>query len=66
VNAVLHELRGERQGVVAWTSGQERATLCKQYVQLYRRFLERQLLEGGPAAAAAVSFAFAPSQLQPG
>ena len=61
VNAVLHELRGERQGVVAWTSGQERAALRKQYVQLYRRFLERQHLEGGSAAAAAVSLPAMPS-----
>lgn len=52
VNAVLHELRGGRQGAVAWRDGAERAALRRQYVAAYRAFLERKHLEGAPASLA--------------
>jgi hypothetical protein len=49
VNAVLHELRGERQGVVPWRDGAALAALRKRYVAAYRLFLEQEVLEGGGA-----------------
>ncbi len=52
VNAVLHELRGGRQGAVTWRDGAERAALRRQYVCEYRSLLERRHLEGVPASLA--------------
>jgi hypothetical protein len=55
VNAVLYELRGERQGAVRWMDGPTRVAARKQYVALYRQFLERKHLEGASATARAAA-----------
>lgn len=54
-NAVLSELRGERQGAVAWADGRTRVALRRHYVAVYRLFLERKHLEGASAAARAAA-----------
>lgn len=56
VNAVLHEVRGERQGRVPWRDGASRMALRKQYIALYRSYLERKhLLEGAGASSSAAA-----------
>ena len=52
INAVLHDLRGERQGVVPWRDGAARVALRKQYIALYRCLLERKFLESSGTSTA--------------
>lgn len=54
MNAVLHDLRGERQGCVPWADGAARVALRRQYIEAYRAHLERKhLLEGAAASSSA-------------
>ncbi|PSC70464.1 Methionine gamma-lyase isoform A [Micractinium conductrix] len=56
VNAVLHDLRGERQGCVPWADGAARVALRRQYIEAYRAHLERKhLLEGAAASSSAAA-----------
>lgn len=48
VNAVLHDLRGERQGRVPWRDGPARVALRKQYVAAYRCVAAGLGLPAGP------------------
>jgi hypothetical protein len=42
INAVLLDLRGARQGALAWRSSAERASLRRQYAAAYRAALEKR------------------------
>jgi hypothetical protein len=50
INAVLHSLRGKRQGAVCWLDDAARAEVRRRYVAAYRAHLERRHLEGGGGA----------------